>query len=102
MRISFMRSGGFAGIRLTTEFDVSTLAPEEADQLQRLITTADFFQLPEQITSAKPQPDRFQYQLTINDNSHTHTVTTSEEAMPAQLQPLIEYLTNLARTNKQR
>ncbi|WP_017651971.1 protealysin inhibitor emfourin [Fortiea contorta] len=96
MRISFQRTGGFAGITKTTTLDTATLPPNEAEVLPRLVEAADLFKLPAQITSAQPQSDRFQYKLTVEDQGKQHTVTVSEAAMPGTLRPLIEWLNQAA------
>jgi hypothetical protein len=97
MRISFERTGGFAGISKKKTFDTATLPPNEAQELLRLVEAADLFELPEQITSFNPQSDRFQYKVTVEDNGTQHTVTLSEVALPGTLRPLIEWL-NKSRT----
>ena len=96
MRISFERTGGFAGITKKTTVDTDTLPPNEASTLARLVEVADLFRLPEHITSPNPQSDRFQYKLTVEDNGKQHTVSVSEAALPGTLRPLIEWLQNVA------
>ncbi|HZP02976.1 MAG TPA: protealysin inhibitor emfourin [Terriglobia bacterium] len=97
MRISFERSGGFAGIRLRRTIDSDTLSPEEARKLGEMIDAAHFFDLPPSVTSEKPGPDRFQYQLTIETKTRSHTVLVDEEAATKELHALLSYLTTLAR-----
>ncbi len=97
MRISFARSGGFAGIILTTSVDTATLPAEEANQLHQLVEAADFFNLPATITSPAPQYDRFQYKLTVEENGKEHTVMVNEPAVPETLKPLIQWLIDAAR-----
>jgi len=92
MRMTFERTGGFAGITMTKVFDTSTLPESEANQLRQLVNAADFFRLPATITSTTPQPDRFQYQLTVEENGKQHTVEVSEQAVPGTLRPLLEWL----------
>ncbi|MEH2398166.1 protealysin inhibitor emfourin [Nostoc sp.] len=96
MRISFERTGGFAGITKKTTVDTDTLPPNEAATLSCLVEAADLFRLPEQITSPNPQSDRFQYKLIVEDNGKHHTVTVSESALPGTLRPLIEWLQTIA------
>ncbi|MEA5507811.1 protealysin inhibitor emfourin [Halotia wernerae UHCC 0503] len=96
MRISFERTGGFAGISKRTTLDTATLPPKEANELPRLVEAANLFNLPVQITSSHPQSDRFQYKLTVEDNGKQHTVTVSETALPGTLRPLIEWLNHAA------
>ncbi len=100
MRISFERSGGFAGITMKTAVDEKDLAPDEAQKLRKLVEEADFFNSPGKITSRSPQPDRFQYELKLEENDRQHTVTMSEEAMPARLKPLVNWLMEKSRQTR--
>ena len=92
MRMTFERTGGFAGITMTKVFDTAELPENEANQLRQLVNAADFFRLPKTITSNSPQPDRFQYQLKVEDNGKQHTVEVSEQAVPGTLRPLLDWL----------
>jgi hypothetical protein len=92
MRISFERTGGFAGISSTKTVDTADIPANEADQLPQLVEASDFFNLPEKITASTAQADRFQYTLTVEDEGRKHTVTVSEAALPGTLRPLIEWL----------
>ncbi|MBW4480527.1 MAG: hypothetical protein KME54_27735 [Tolypothrix brevis GSE-NOS-MK-07-07A] len=94
MRISFERSGGFAGIIKTTNIDTTTLSPNESNQVSQLIQSAGFFELPQTITSDTRSKDRFQYTLTIDDNGKQHTITIGESALSGNLKSLIEWLKN--------
>lgn len=97
MRISFERSGGFAGITMKTAVDEKDLAPGEAQKLRQWVEETDFFNLPGKIISRSPQPDRFQYELKLEEKGRRNTVTVSEEAMPAKLKPLVNWLMGKAR-----
>ena len=95
MRIQFERSGGFAGIRLTTSVDSAALPDDDARRLREMVDGAGFFELPPVI--GKPAPDRFQYRLTVEDGKRRHTVEVNEAAVPPSLRPLIDWLTSAAR-----
>jgi hypothetical protein len=97
MRMTIERTGGFAGMRLTKVIDASNLPTEEKNQLRRLVDAADFLRLPATLISKTPQPDRFQYRLTLEDDAQQHTVVVSEQAVPGTLRPLIEWLMQMAR-----
>jgi len=92
MRISFERTGGFAGISKTATIDTATLPADEAASLPTLVETADFFNLPTNIPAGPNQSDRFVYTVTVEENHRKHTVTVSESAVPENLQPLVEWL----------
>jgi hypothetical protein len=97
MRMTFERTGGFAGITMTKVVDTATLPDNEAKQLRHLVDAADFFRLPKTITSRSRQPDRFRYELTLEDNGKQHTVEVSEQAIPGTLRPLVDWLMAAAR-----
>lgn len=100
MHIDFVRTGGFGGIRLATTVDTQQLPSEQASTLDRLISDADFFKLPEQIRPPSPAPDRFEYKVTIATADATHSVVVSDPATPESLRPLLNYLTTLAMTSR--
>jgi hypothetical protein len=97
LRISFERSGGFAGTTTKTAVDEKDLAPDEARKLRQLVEGADFFNLSKKIMPRSSRPDRFQYELSLEENDRQHTVTMSEEALPVNLKPLINWLMEKAR-----
>lgn len=96
MYIYFERSGGFTGIPMTVTIDSATLSPNQTVQLCQLVEAANFFNLPEVIPAA-PQPDRFQYTITIRQNTQSHTITMGEQAVPNTLRPLLNWLMETAR-----
>jgi hypothetical protein len=100
MLIDFIRTGGFAGIRLTTSVDTTKLPPDQATTLHNLIDEAAFFSLPEKIASAKPAPDRFEYRLTVNSAQKSHSIEVNDAAAPESLRPLLNYLTTMAMVSK--
>ncbi len=97
MRITFERTGGFAGITLSATIDTENLAAHEVAELLQCVERADFFNLPERIVPPSLRPDRFQYKVNVQDERGRHTITVSEEVMPPDLKPLIQWLTEAAR-----
>jgi hypothetical protein len=97
MRITFTRTGGFAGIRLRAVVNEEELPAETAAQLRQLVDGADCFRLPGEIMAERKQPDRFQYELLIEDGERQNSILVDEEAVPPALQPLLEWLTDVAR-----
>ena len=91
MQITLKRSGGFTGIPLTITVDTATLSPDIATQLHHFVETADFFHLP--VSGAMPaQPDRFEYEVTVQEGDRKHTVTFGEAAVLEPLRPLLHWL----------
>ena len=97
MRITFSRSGGVAGARLRTTVNEDDLSAPRAAKLQRLVKAADCFRLPQHLAADPKQPDRFQYELTLEDGEHRHTITIEEAAATPALLKLLEWLTDIAR-----
>ncbi|MGV0023363.1 protealysin inhibitor emfourin [Phormidesmis priestleyi] len=91
MKIFFERSGGFAGLIMTTSIDTETLSSTEANQVCQMVEAADFFNLPATIASPS-QPDRFHYQITVEEGDRQHTIQFGESAMPDRLPPLVDWL----------
>ena len=98
MTVQFERSGGFAGIRTTATIDAGSLSPEEARRLRELVDNAGFFDLPPVLSASAPGADRFQYKITIETGNRKHTVELSDAAAPASLRPLLQWLTQAARS----
>ena len=97
MRITFSRSGGVTGVRLRTTVNEEDLSAPRAAILRRLVKAADCFRLPQQLASEPKQPDRFQYELTLEDGEHRHTIAIEEAAATPALLKLLEWLTDMAR-----
>lgn len=102
MRIEYLRSGGFAGLRLTTMVDTEQLLPDDASSLEKMVDDCDFFSLPEQIQSTPQGADRFEYRVTVTVETRSHTVTAGEAALPETFRPLIDYLTEYAKSGGKR
>ena len=97
MRITFERTGGIAGMRLTHSLTSSALPDADAAELKRLVDASRFFDLAahEVVTSAGS--DRFSYAIAIDEGGRSHTVHVGEAEAPATLRPLIGWLTTAAR-----
>ena len=98
MRISFERTGGFAGMKLKATVDSNLLSPAEANRLQKLVHKSRFYDLPFELKARSQGTDRFHYTLTIESDQGTHTVEASEEAIPADMRPLLDWLIRFCRS----
>ena len=98
MQITLERSGGFTGIPLTITVDTASLSPDQATQLRHLVEAADFFHLPA-APSTPAQPDRFEYEVTVQEGDRKHTLTFGEVAVPEALRPLLNWLMETARSH---
>jgi hypothetical protein len=98
-RIIFERTGGFAGIRISTTVEMDSLPKDEADALQQLLDKAKFFELPE-FQPAHPVPDEFNYTITVESDNRHHTVHTTDTTSTDELRILVEALSRRARQRR--
>jgi hypothetical protein len=97
MKISFERTGGFAGMRMVTTVDVDSLPASEAAMLRKLVADVDFFNLAE-IPAGKAVPDGFQYAITVEGDGKQRTIQVAEASIPDKLRPLLKDLSVRARS----
>jgi Emfourin len=95
MRITFKSDGGFVYLPARAEpvtIDTHDLPAEEANELERLIEAARFFDLPE--TSAPPRgaADYLRYTISVTDPERSHTVSFTDPIEDPHLQALVEFL----------
>ena len=103
MRITFERTGGFMGRKVSLILELDELPSDQAGTLSKLLDEANFFAI-EEIPSA-PGPirfarDEFHYLITVETRDVTHTVRTTNATMSESLRPLIEELSRIARTKR--
>jgi hypothetical protein len=92
VRITLKRSGGFGGIRTAASLDLTKLTEKKVAEARRLVNATKFFDLPATIRAKSAQPDRFQFDLTIEDDDRSHTVSIAEEAASKELKALLKWL----------
>jgi len=97
MKITFERSGGFTGFRLTATIVTDTLPADEAAELIQLVEAAQFFDLPHKLRPEWGVPDEYEYVVTIAADARAHTVETTDTGAPETLRPLLHRLGVLAR-----
>ncbi len=100
MNIIYERSGGFTGMTTTYTFNLENLPDEEAQKLKELIDQIDFSTLPENFENTKNIPDQFSYTITVESHEWTHTIRTGDGTAPQEIQPLIETLNSLSRSQR--
>lgn len=101
MEVTYERTGGFAGMRMTASFELDELPEQEAANIRALLHEAHFHELPEQIVGKPGMADQFTYRITVTEETFHHTVTSGDASMPPGLQPLIELLSRMARSRAQ-
>ena len=99
MRITFDRSGGIMGLKSSLTIDVDELPPNQAETLSRLLDEAHFFTLTEN-PPTRPNPDGFQYTITVETETSKRTIHTSDTSAPEELRPLLQELSQRARLQR--
>ena len=94
MRITFERTGGYAGRKIQGIVESSSLSKRQANRLCELLDKSSFFHLPEKLTSETGGADRFYYKITIESEIGIHTVEAAEAAIPPHLRTLLDWLTH--------
>lgn len=101
MRINFVRSGGFAGMRLSVRLDTEALRPDEAIRIRQLVRSSGFFELDEHELRTGSARDQFQYSIEIQSEAWgERTMHLGENAVPDSLRPLLQHLASLARQSR--
>jgi len=100
MKIFFQRSGGIAGMVIEASLDTASLGAEKSGELLRLVESANALSLPEKLSGPAGSADDFEYQLVIDDGKKKHSVVFDGRAMPAELKPLVRWLTAAAAPKK--
>jgi hypothetical protein len=102
VRIHFKREGGlayFPGLSKPVTIDANQLPKEEEQELERLLESAGFFDLP---TAPPPQrggaADAFQYTITVESGGKQHTVRVSDPVENPDLQKLIDFIQTKAKS----
>jgi len=98
MHIQFERTGGVAGMRLMTTIDSDSISSEDATALRNMIDSASFFELPVKSQKSQSGVDRFQYKVMVEIDARRHTIEIEESAVPASLRPLLNWLTEKAKS----
>jgi hypothetical protein len=92
--------GGFVYLPARSEpttIDTDDLPAEEAEELERLIEAAGFFELPETFSPPRGAADYLRYSISATTPEYSHTVHLTDPIENPHLQALVEYLEAKAR-----
>ena len=95
--INFKRTGGAMGRDLTMDFDLNNMPASESLRLQTMLAESKFFEVPV-VNDLRAGPDEYEYVITVVAGNSIHTVHVSDTSMPPSLRPLVEDLTEIAKT----
>jgi hypothetical protein len=94
--IAFERSGGFTGISVHTDVDTAELSEAEAAEYRSMLTDLDLSALERPALERAGQPDRYQYDLSVQQGDRVYRMTYGETELPDELRPLVDKLTKRA------
>ena len=95
MRVRYKTDGGFVYLPARSEpvtIDTDELPAEEANELERLIEAAGFFDLPETAAPPRGAADYLQYTVSVTGPEHSHTVRFTDPIGDSHLGALVDYL----------
>jgi hypothetical protein len=95
MRISYREAGGVAGLARGVEIDTARLPPAEARRVEALVAQAGL------TTEARRGPqdarDLLGYEIVIETEAGRTVAAFDDATLPAEAEPLLEYLQQRAR-----
>lgn len=97
LKIDFKRSGGFAGVSLTTCVDVDDLPEGEGQNVREMVERLDLDRMSQHPGAGPGAPDRFVYELRIEQGERTVDVCLGETDLPEDLRPLVRDLEKRAK-----
>jgi hypothetical protein len=101
MLIRFQRDGGLvAQLKLTLALDTSTLPPDERSEIEDMVASSGFMDLPPVLEGDPEARDAYTFTVTVEDGDRSHTVVVADSAVPDSLRPLITRLTERAKQQR--
>src|SRR5262245_49696139 len=96
VRAELRRSGGFTGRSVHVQLDSASLPPADAARLVQLVSSIDLAGLPAGRPGLPAGADLMSYDLTIERGTHRWHGTVADPSVPAQLRPLLQFMTSAA------
>ena len=97
MKIRFVRTGGFAGLRLQTTVDTDALPPARASEILQLMRSAGVLDSQPAAPRRQGLPDQFEYHLSVESHTWgTRDLVLAESDVTEDMKPLLDHLTDLA------
>jgi hypothetical protein len=95
MKVQFVQSGGFVGAIKGCEFDTAALAPDMAQEIERLIRGSGISASGEFLSDTGR--DLQQYEIAIEHGSGKVSVVFDDSSLPPSARPLLSFLKKHAR-----
>jgi hypothetical protein len=99
MRVQFKTDGGFVYLperSAPVTIDTDDLPAEEANELERLLEAAGFFDLPEAAAPPRGAADYLRYTISVTSPERSHTVRLTDPIEDPHVGALVDYLERYA------
>jgi hypothetical protein len=95
MKITFLQSGGFAGMLKGCTIDAADLAPGERLELESLVVASGLSESLERFSSTGR--DLRQYEIVIERDARVQRIVCDDRSVPEAVRPLVAFLSARAR-----
>lgn len=95
MKVTIVRGGGLLGLVATTTADSASLSPEKAEALRRKVEETKLLELAVRGSAPSPQPDAFDYEVTVENGEGSMRVVFAEHQLPSGVRSFISWLDSL-------
>ena len=95
MKITFLQSGGFAGMLKGCTIDATDLAPDERQELESLVAASGLSESLERFSSTGR--DLRQYEIVIERGMAVQRIICDDHSVPEAIRPLVAFLSARAR-----
>jgi hypothetical protein len=95
MKITFVQSGGFAGVIKGCTIDATDLSPDDRQELDSLVAASGLTESSESFSSAGR--DLRQYEIVIERDARVQRIVCDDHSVPEATRPLVAFLSARAR-----
>ena len=95
MKITFIQSGGFAGMLKGCVIDATDLAPDERQELESLVAASGLSESFDRFSETSR--DLRQYELVIEQDETVRRIVCDDHSVPEAIRPLVAFLAARAR-----
>ena len=100
VKVRLVRTGGVAGLRVTTELDSADLSAEESLRLAKLVEDAPWSGLPTR-TMARPKArDLMEYAITVEGDTVPRAMVGDDLTLPGQARELVAFVIERGRHSR--
>lgn len=96
MKVSYTRTGGFAPIPVTCALDTNALTPDEARELERLVTVSGIMHAQSRTNPAAR--DVRLHSIKVNSGEANKEIEWDDISIPPEARALIQFLQERAKT----